>query len=511
MTPSYSEDPLLGTVIAGRYRVERVVGEGGAGRVYQARQEAIGRDVAVKMLRYDVNAESRREFSSRFQREAALLGRLSHPNVVTVHDYGSTEQGDQFVVMELLRGGSLKELIRDVPVDPVRAAHLAEGIARGLKHAHEAGLVHRDIKPSNIHVVMDGDRERAVILDFGLVKASERDDDITRTGTYMGTPAYTAPEQARGEATVDQRADIYALGVLLYRMLAGSVPYQGQNPMGTVILHITEPYPPLVRTNPSVHVDPELEAIVQKAMEKAPIDRFQDAGALADALAAWIAKPHAPPVTAHHWAVPLVSGLGAGVLLTALAVVAIVSLGGAALYATWPRPDGVLVPATPPTPVQVVATPPVVPAAIEDDPPSPPKKSIATAPTAKPKVDPKPVDPKPAAEPKTADPKPAAESKPAAEPKPAVDPKPKWEPRPPAPVSDDPLVADNVKFDSQAHADKAIAWLNTASEQDLTAAHIYDKGVIVILANRPFTTVQKFAATSGIGEATVRAVANATK
>lgn len=370
MSPSFTDDPMIGSLLCGRYRVRQVLGEGGAGRVYLATQEAIGRDVAVKMMRYDLHGETQREFAARFQREAEVLGRLSHPNVVTVHDYGATDQGSPFVVMELIRGQSLKDALHGQAFAEGRAAAIAEGIARGLAHAHATGVIHRDIKPSNVHLVDDGDgRERPVILDFGLVKTKEYKDELTHTGTYMGTPAYTAPEQARGEATIDHRADIYALGVLLYRMLAGVVPFQGGSPMSTVVLHITEPYPPIARNAPGVRVDRSLEAIIQKAMQKAPSDRFATAGEMAEALARWQGgeRPVSDRVGS-GWAAPVLGGVGAAVLTATFGVIGLGALG---LGAWWwssstpvvevPTPDEsrpvLVVPATPP-PLLIDEAPP---------------------------------------------------------------------------------------------------------------------------------------------------------
>lgn len=506
MSPSFEDDPLIGVVIAGRYRIHRVLGEGGAGRVYAAVQEAMGREVAVKMLRWDVRGDVRREYSTRFAREAELLGRLSHPNVVTVHDYGVAENGDQFVVMELLRGQSLKDIVRDGPLDAVRASRLAEGVARGLAHAHEAGLVHRDIKPSNIHVVVDGDgHERPVILDFGLVKGRENDDDVTRTGTYMGTPAYTAPEQARGDPNIDHRADIYAWGVLLYRMLAGVVPYQGANPMGTVILHITEPYPPISKTAPGVVIDPLLEDVVRRAMEKVPANRWHNASLIAKSLAAWRdgeLEPPTPESSPSGWAMPLLGGLGAGLAGLGLGVASLlVFLGIGALWWFSQAAPAVAV-ATPPAVVAVVAPepvvpPPVAPIAVSSQVAEPSAKPIEAAPPKKAVI----------AEKKAVKEVPVAAPEPT--PKPA---KTVVEPDVTASLAPvDPLLVDNVHFTDAGHAARAIKFANEASEQQLRDAHVYDKGVMIIIANRPFADVAAFGATPGIGEATVRAIANAGK
>jgi tRNA A-37 threonylcarbamoyl transferase component Bud32 len=467
------DDSLIGELVAGRYRLVEAIGEGGAGRVYKAIQEPMGREVAVKMVRGDLTAESKREFASRFAREASLAGRLSHPNVVHVHDYGHTDDGEQYVVMELLKGSSLKDVLMAGDIDPLRAAWIAEGVARGLAHAHANGMVHRDIKPSNVFLVPEeGGRERPVILDFGLVKGDGPDQEVTRTGTYMGTPAYTSPEQARGDR-IDGRADLYSLGVLMYRMLAGVLPYNAGNAMGTVVLHVTMPYPPMATKAPDAKVDPVLESIVKKAMEKEPERRWSSAEEMADHLEAWRAgRP--PPAGAsapkRSWWLPLVGGIGAVGILAAGTLV--FAAGAAYWWSTQPEPA--------PLPPPIMTRP------------------------APPEPQPQP-QPEPVAEPVV---QPAA-----AEIVEAPKPKPKPKPREPAPKKDEPagdLVVDGITFTS-AHADRALAWINTATEQQLREAKVYDRGVTVILTNRPFASMQAFGDTPWIGEATVRAAAEATK
>jgi predicted Ser/Thr protein kinase len=501
-------DPLIGTTIAGRYHLLEVLGEGGAGRVYLARQEPMGRAVALKMMRLDVSAEARREFSSRFAREAALLGQLSHPNVVTVHDYGTTEGGDQYVVMERLRGRSLKDAVRDEPVEAKRAVRIAEGIARGLAHAHEHGLVHRDVKPSNVFLVEDdGGRERPVLLDFGLVKHKDAADDVTRTGTYMGTPAYTAPEQAKGAPDVDGKADVYALGVLLYRMLSGVLPYKGEHSMAVVLAHITEPYPPIA-ANSGVHVDPAVEGMVRAAMEKDPRNR-PSASDIARSLEEWrisqtagaTATPAPQRAASKGWVLPLLGGIGAlgAVGLGGLVILGVALAGGA--WLTLSR--GSAPPAAAPI-VVAQAPPPVAPA---------PEPVVAPPPPVVPEPAP---PPKPApvpAKPRTEKPpvaKPPVE-KPPPEPVPEthVDrPPPAEKPPPPPAATPGHVLVDNVEMDQET-AKRALAWVNAASEDDLVKAGVYDRGVETILASRPFASMTAFGDTRMIGEATVRAVVEA--
>lgn len=286
-----SEDPLVGAVLDGKYRLLGPLGAGGMGKVYRAEQVALGRQIAVKVLdASDSHRDADPAVERRFFLEASLCAKLSHPNVVVVHDYGRVEVdgiGRYFIAMELLEGITLhRRLAHNAPVfSAVDALNLGIEIARGLRAAHKAGLVHRDLKPGNIMLVPADDGERVKILDFGLVKqvGSELREDITQEGTFLGSPRYMAPEQVSA-SPVDHRCDLYSLGVILYQCLTGKTPFDGKAPMEVLVQHVSAPVPPMRERNPAVQVPPAMESIVRKLLEKMPSNRFADADALLAAL-----------------------------------------------------------------------------------------------------------------------------------------------------------------------------------------------------------------------------------
>ncbi|WP_437997713.1 TonB family protein [Sorangium sp. So ce185] len=278
-TRSSGQDPLIGATIAGRYRIVSLIARGGMGKVYRAEQSALGRICALKLLVPDERREQDPEFFRRFSREAATAARLTHPNSVTVFDYGRDDpRGIYFIAMEYIAGRTLHRVLHDEGALPeARASRIARQICRALIEAHGLGLVHRDLKPSNVLLVDQGDEQDFVkVLDFGLVKdVSGQDlDDLTQKGLFIGSPKYTAPEQAMGHE-LSPRADIYALGVLLYEMLSGKVPFDKKVPTATLMAHVSEPPPPLAGSAPGALVSPAMEAIVMRCLEKDPDRRFQ--------------------------------------------------------------------------------------------------------------------------------------------------------------------------------------------------------------------------------------------
>jgi eukaryotic-like serine/threonine-protein kinase len=256
-------DELVGRVINDRFRIISVIARGGMGRVYRAEQVPLGRMVAIKTLDpRSTGGELDPQFQQRFFLEASVASKLQHPNTVTVFDYGRTADDLYFIAMELVEGRSLLNLVRqEAPLPAARVVHIALQIARSLREAHRLDVIHRDLKPGNVLLARHGDEEDFVkVLDFGLVKhiESEAEQELTKAGLFMGSPKYMAPEQIRGER-VDGRGDIYSLGVVMYEMLSGKVPFERENTVKVLMAHMHEPVPPL-------HVEGCPEALIQLVM-----------------------------------------------------------------------------------------------------------------------------------------------------------------------------------------------------------------------------------------------------
>jgi len=272
-----------GTNVDGRFVIRSLIGRGGWGNVYAARQVSMGRDVALKVL---LDANPSPQILSRFLREARLLGRLDHPNLVRVFDAGRCADGIAFVVTELLEGCSLGSLIEmRGPLPPRDALDVAEQVANGLEAAHQAGIVHRDMKPDNVFVskrraIEPSDRTWVVkILDFGIAHLSEPNETATATGVVLGTPRYMSPEQARG-ARVDARSDLYTLGLVLFEMLAGRAPFEG-TALDVMQMHMNSTPPHLADVNRALAGFVRVEALVAACLRKDPSERPQSAHAVA--------------------------------------------------------------------------------------------------------------------------------------------------------------------------------------------------------------------------------------
>jgi serine/threonine protein kinase len=277
--PGHAPDPLLGQTI-GNYLVRQKLGEGGMGSVYLAEHPHIGKKVALKVLHAEF--ASNQDVVSRFFNEAKAVNDIGHPNIVDIVDYGViqggplTGEGMVYFIMEFLGGTTLTDLERrESPLAPERALSIALSVADALSASHKCGIVHRDLKPDNIMLVTRGrERDFVKLLDFGIAKLTgdQPGSRRTRTGIVMGTPAYMSPEQCEGRGNVDHRTDIYALGIVIYEMITGRVPFVGDGYGEILVQHLTQmPVPP--STIRGV-IPPHVEAIVMKALNKRPEDRY---------------------------------------------------------------------------------------------------------------------------------------------------------------------------------------------------------------------------------------------
>jgi eukaryotic-like serine/threonine-protein kinase len=284
--PAFEPLSLLGTTLDGRYELTAHLATGGMGAVFHARHVHLRKDVAVKVLRPDLTSSA--DIVERFRREAEIASALEHDNIVRVTDFGRTPSGYLFLTMELLAGESLFErLRREGSLSPEEAVPVLWQVCAGLHAAHALGVVHRDLKPENVFLARTSSgREVAKVLDFGIAKiADPASETATQSGIVVGTPEYLSPEQAMGTA-VDARADVYAVGLIAWRTLAGRHPFKADDPRSLLMMQATRPVPPLTDPRPDLAAYPALVAAVAKACAKEPGARHQTAAALGDDLAA---------------------------------------------------------------------------------------------------------------------------------------------------------------------------------------------------------------------------------
>ena len=300
-----NEDLKAGTILDGRYEIEAELGEGGIGKVYRGRHLRLDRPVAIKVLLTQHRDQS--ALQARFEREAQALSSLSHPNIVTVTDFGIAD-GLPFLVMELVEGRDLSEVLSDGALPPARAYHIARQILRSLAYAHDRGIVHRDLKPANVllRVLPDGS-DHVEVLDFGLAKfidGSGPSSELTRTGAILGSPAYMSPEQAGG-GEADARADVYAMGLILFELLSGRRPFLSKRVTELLKDHLVSVPPKLSEVVTGMEIDPALETLISRSLSKTPAERYLNAAEMLTALEAigessarWVSDFPPPPAIA---------------------------------------------------------------------------------------------------------------------------------------------------------------------------------------------------------------------
>src|SRR5947209_2769482 len=295
------EDQLIGQVLAGKYRIEEKLDEGGMGCVYRATHVLMEKTVAVKVLHPALAADDK--IVARFTREAKAASRISHPHAINVTDFGESEKGVVYMVMEYLRGRTLKDIIRaGGPLPLARTVEIIRQVAGALDDAHAEGVVHRDLKSDNIMLEeVAGGGDWAKVLDFGIAKiqqdVDQTDPGLTAPNLIIGTPQYMSPEQCSQASHIDARSDIYSFGVILFEMLVGHVPFTGDSPTAIMMKHMQEPPPSILDERKDLPA--AVGRVVARALAKPPEERFQKAGELADALAA-AATEEAPAVAAQN-------------------------------------------------------------------------------------------------------------------------------------------------------------------------------------------------------------------
>src|SRR5687768_4397036 len=280
-----TDHSLLASTLAGKYRIEERLNEGGMGTVYRATHVLMEKTVAIKVLRPSLAADEK--IVARFSREARAASRISHPNALSVTDFGEDENGIVFLVMEFLSGKTLKQLIRDDgPLPLARVVEITRQIGDALNAAHCQGVVHRDLKSDNIMLVDTMTGDHAKVLDFGIAKINEPDGvvdtNLTAPNLVIGTPQYMSPEQCSQDSEIDSRSDIYSLGVILYEMLVGHVPFSGDSATIVMMKQLQEPVPSVLDERNDV--PPPIARVVARAMAKVPSNRYQSVSELVEDL-----------------------------------------------------------------------------------------------------------------------------------------------------------------------------------------------------------------------------------
>ena len=387
------EEPTLkaGTVLAGRYAIERLIGEGGMGEVYLGRHQTIDKLVAIKLLAPE--RARRPRTVSRFLQEAKAASKIRHEHIVDITDFGEVD-GLAFFVMEYLDGEDLSDIVkREGRVSWDRARAITIQILEGLGAAHDVGIVHRDVKPHNCFITPREHNPNFVkIIDFGIAKLrdGQSEEQLTQTGAIMGTADYMSPEQGQG-MELDGRSDLYSVGVILYRMLVGRVPFKAGNPMATVYQHVHNAATPPSQACPEANLGKHVDALVLKALAKDPAERFASATEFIEALKE--IDDASPGGANKRWSPAVIGGIVAGALAVGGLVAWLASAGGATEEE------------------QSASAPVVAQAEASEATPEPAPKPAAAEPEPEPEPEPPKAEPAPA-------PEPAAAEEPAAEPTP---------------------------------------------------------------------------------------------
>ncbi len=286
----------MALITIGRYTLQAQLGAGGMATVYRGHDPRLAREVAIKLLLGDIQGDP--ALRERFEREAHTIARLEHPAIVPVYDFGE-DQGQLYLVMRLMTGGSLQDRLKRGPLAPEVVAHIVDRLADALDTAHAQGIIHRDLKPGNI---LFDEYDNPMISDFGIAKLALQAGaaTLTQTGALVGTPAYMSPEQVRGDADIDRRSDLYAFGIIAYEMLTGRLPFKADTPYGLLMQHIVGPLPRVVDANPALPA--ECQPVVERALAKAREDRFATAGQFAAALREALGLRQTPrPISSAAW------------------------------------------------------------------------------------------------------------------------------------------------------------------------------------------------------------------
>ncbi|KYF77983.1 protein kinase [Sorangium cellulosum] len=293
---------LIGSLISERYRVHELIGQGGMGAVYRGEQVHLRKQVAIKVLQ--PSARNLPQIVARFEREAIAGAHIQHPNVVSAHDFGQLADRSHFLVLEYVEGTPLQDVIASAPLPARRALHIARQIASALEAVHAKGIVHRDVKPQNILL---GAHDQVKLIDFGLAKvnvellstesreATRKGQDLTAADQVLGTLSYLAPEAVRGMDAVDARADLYALGIILYEMLSGRGPFDASDGQSSFRQRLLEEAPPLRQRAPGAGIRPDVEAIVMRLVQRDPIQRYPAAANVIAAIDGAIAAIEGAP------------------------------------------------------------------------------------------------------------------------------------------------------------------------------------------------------------------------